>query len=382
MTSRERVLAALKHQEPDRIPIDLGGTWITTTTIPFYNRLKEHFGVETPTLLMERNMQVCHIDEQILEALSIDTRFVCFNPPELDSNQSVELGDGHYRDPWGIEWIKPPTSYYYDLYKAPLAGEITIYDIMNRTWPEPYDPGYTRDLRPRVEAMRAETDCTLVLNLSLWILQCSQNVRGYEDWFIDLALAPNIIECIADCLTESMIGPLEMVTDEIGDLVDVISVSDDIGQQDRLCMSPETYRRIFKPRHAKLMKAITDRSDAHIMWHTCGSVREVLDDLIEIGVDSLNPVQTTAKHMESEGLKRDYGDRLSFWGGVDTMRILNHGTPEDVREEVRYKIATLGVGGGYILNPIHNVQPDVPVENLLAMVGAALEFGQYPIDLV
>jgi uroporphyrinogen decarboxylase len=379
MTPRERVTAALKHQEPDRVPIDLGGTWCSTTTIPFYEKLKQHFQVDSPTIMMERTMQVSMIDERILQKLHVDTRFVCYNAPELERNQVVELEKGLYRDPWGIEWIKPPSSYYYDLHRPPLGGQIGLSDILNHPWPEPYDPGYTRGLRARVQKMRAETDCAIVLNLSLWVLQCSQNVRGYEDWFMDLVAAPHLIECMADCITESLLGPLELVTAEIGDLVDAISVSDDIGHQDRLCMSPKTYRRIFKPRHARLAQAIKSRSDKPLMWHTCGSVYDILDDLIEIGVDSLNPVQTTAKNMEADRLKREYGDRLSFWGGIDTMHVLNHGTPEDVRQEVKSKIEALAPAGGFILNPVHNVQPDVPVENLLAMVDAALDYGWYPV---
>ena len=379
MTSRERVLAALSFQEPDRVPIDLGGTWISTTTIPFYENLKRHFGVDSPTELMERNMQVCHIDEAILKRLSVDTRFVCYNAPEHPSNQSLELGEGHYRDAWGIEWRKPPTSYYYDLHKPPLAGEITKQDVLNHPWPEPEDPGFTRGLRERVEAMRAGTECALVLNLSLWVLQCSQNVRGYEDWYVDLATQPDLLECMADCLTESMLGPLASVTAEIGDLVDVISVSDDIGHQDRLCMSPATYRRVFKPRHARMMEAITSRSNAPVMWHTCGSVVDVIDDLHEIGVTCLNPVQTTAARMEPRALKAKFGERMAFWGGIDTMTVLNRGSTDDVRREVQQKILALAPGGGYMLNPTHNVQPDVPVENLLAMIEAGLEYGTYPL---
>ena len=338
------MLKALAHQETDRVPIDLGSTWISTTTIPFYERLKRHFGVERPTELMERNMQVCQIDEDILTRLSVDTRFVSYNAPERPSNQSVELGDGHYRDPWGIEWRKPPTSFYYDLHRAPLAGEITKQDVLNYSWPEPDDPGFTRGLRARVEAMRAGTDCALVLNLSLWVLQCSQNVRGYEDWYVDLATQPDLLEVLADCLTESMLGPLQAVTAEVGDLVDVISVSDDIGHQDRLCMSPATYRRVFKPRHARMMQAIRARSAAPVMWHTCGSVVDVIDDLAEIGVDCLNPVQTTAARMDPAGLKKAFGDRMAFWGGIDTVSVLNRGSTDDVRREVRAKIGAARPG--------------------------------------
>jgi uroporphyrinogen decarboxylase len=379
VTPRQRVLAALAHQETDRVPIDLGSTWISTTTIPFYEKLKRHFGIDRPTQLMERNMQVCLIDEAILQRLSVDTRFVSYNPPEHPSQQAIELGPGHYRDAWGIEWRKPETSFYYDLYRAPLAGEITKADVLRHPWPPPDDPGYTRGLRARVEAMRAATNCALVLNLSLWVLQCSQNVRGYQDWFIDLAVQPDLLECMADCLTESMLGPLVQVTEAVGDLVDVISVSDDIGHQDRLCMKPETYRRVFKPRHARMMEAIRSRSAAPVMWHTCGSVVDVIDDLREIGVAALNPVQTTAAGMDPRRLKAEFGDRTAFWGGIDTMRVLNRGSTADVRREVRDKLDALAPGGGYLLNPTHNVQPDVPVENLLAMIEAGLEYGRYPL---
>ncbi|OGR93941.1 MAG: hypothetical protein A2V88_09850 [Elusimicrobia bacterium RBG_16_66_12] len=140
MSSRERVLRALAHHETDRVPIDLGSTWISTTTIPFYERLKRHFGVDRPTELMERNMQVCHIDEEILTRLSVDTRFVSYNSPELASNQCFELGEGHYRDPWGIEWRKPPSSYYYDLHQPPLAGEITKQDVCTTRGRSPMTP--------------------------------------------------------------------------------------------------------------------------------------------------------------------------------------------------------------------------------------------------
>lgn len=379
MSPRQRVVRALAHEETDRVPIDLGSTWISTTTIPFYERLKRAFEVDSPTLLMERNMQVCQMDEAILRRLSVDTRFVAGNAPEWERNQSVELGDGHYRDMWGIEWRKPPTSFYYDLHKAPLAGEITKQDVLNHPWPDPADPGYSRGLRPQVEAMRAATDCAMVLNLSLWILQCSQNVRGYEDWFVDLATQPDLLECLADCLTESMLGPLESVAAEVGDLVDVISVSDDIGHQDRLSMSPATYRRVFKPRHARLMEAIRSHSTAPVMWHTCGSVVDVIDDLAEIGVACLNPVQTNAAGMDPARLKSEFGDRMAFWGGIDAVRILNNGSAEDIHHEVRSKIEILARGGGYILNPTHNVQPDVPVENLVTMIEAGLTYGWFPL---
>ncbi len=379
MNSRERVLAALAHREPDRVPVDFGSTWITTITIPKYEELKRHFGIDSPTVVMERSQQVCMVDERILDAFHVDTVGVFYGPPELERNQFVELGENVYRDSWGITWHKPPTSHYFDMLKPPLGGEITIHDVLTHPWPDPHDPGYTRGLRERVQKQRASTDRALVLNLSIWVLQCSQFVRGFEDWFVDLIAQPRLMEAIFDAITESLLGVVEDVLDEVGDLVDVVSVSDDMGHQDRPCVRPELYRRLIKPRHARLMEAIKSRTKAPVMWHTCGSVYDLLDDLIEMGVDALNPVQTDAAKMEPERLKRDYGDRLTFWGGIDAIRVLPFGTPKDVEEEVKRKIRVFAPGGGYILNSVHNIQPNVPLENIFAMFEAAQKYGRYPI---
>ncbi len=380
MNSRQRVLAALAHQEPDRVPVDFGSTWITTITIAKYEELKRHFGIESETVVMERSQQVCMVDERILQELHVDTRGVFYGLPELEANQFVELGENVYRDAWGITWHKPPSSHYYDLLKPALGGEISLRDVASHRWPDPHDAGYTRGLRPRVQAQRAATDCALVLNLSNWVLQCSQFVRGFEDWFVDLVAQPRLLEAILDAITESLEGVIVGVLDEVGDLIDVVSVSDDMGHQTRPCVRPETYRRLFKPRHARMMEAIRMRTSAPIMWHSCGSIYDLLDDLIEMGVSAINPVQTDATKMEPERLKADYGDRLTFWGGIDAIHVLPYGTPQDVREEVRAKMRTLAPGGGYILNSIHNIQPNVPIENILALFAAAQECGRYPIE--
>jgi uroporphyrinogen decarboxylase len=380
MNSRERVLTALAHQEPDRVPVDFGSTWITTITILAYEQLKRHFGLESKTVVMERSQQVCMVDERILERFHVDTRGVFYGLPELARNQFVELGENVYRDSWGITWHKPPSSYYFDMLKPALGGEITLNDVMTHPWPDPHDPGYTRGLRERVQRQRESTNCALVLNLSIWVLQCSQFVRGFEDWFMDLLAQPRLMEAIFDAITESLLGVVEDVLDEVGDLVDVVSVSDDMGHQDRPCVRPSLYRQLIKPRHARLMDAITSRTAAPVMWHTCGSVYDLLDDLIEMGVAALNPVQTNAAKMEPERLKADYGDRLTFWGGIDAIQVLPFGTPQDVEDEVRRKIRVFAPGGGFILNTIHNIQPIVPLPNILTLFEAAQRFGQYPVS--
>lgn len=379
MNSRERVLAALAHREPDRVPVDFGSTWITTITIPAYERLKRHFGVDSPTVVMERSQQVCTVDERILEAFHVDTRAVFYGPPDLECNRFQELGENVYRDGWGITWHNPPTSFYFDMLTPALGGDITLQDVLAHSWPEPHDPGYIRGLRERVRRQRESSDRALVLNLSIWVLQCSQFVRGFEDWFVDLVAQPRLMEAILDAITESLQGVVEDVLHEVGDLVDVVSVSDDIGQQDRTCVRPELYRRLIKPRHQRLMAAIKSRTQAPVMFHTCGSVYDILDDLIEMGVDALNPVQTNAAKMEPGQLKAAYGDQLSFWGGIDAIEVLPHGSPADVEREVQRKIRAFAPGGGYVLNPIHNIQPNVPIENVLALFEAAQTHGEYPI---
>ena len=238
MKSRDRVLTALAHREPDRVPVDFGSTWITTITIPAYERLKRHFGIESETVVMERSQQVCTVDDRILDALQVDTRAVFYGLPDLEQNRFQELGENVYRDSWGITWHKPPTSYYFDMLKPALGGDISLRDVTAHRWPEPHDPGYTRGLRDRVRRQRESTDRALVLNLSIWVLQCSQFVRGFEDWFVDLVAQPRLMEVLLDAISDSLQGVVEDVLDEVGDLVDVVSVSDDIGQQDRTCVRP------------------------------------------------------------------------------------------------------------------------------------------------
>jgi uroporphyrinogen decarboxylase len=380
MTGRARVLAALAHREPDRVPVDFGSTWITTIHVDAYERLKRHFGLDSPTAVMERMQQVCFVDERILRHLDIDTRGVFAGLPELACNQAVELPGNHFRDAWGVTWQKPASSYYYDMVQPALPGNVNISDLLNHPWPEPHDPGYTRGLRERVKVQRASTDCALVLNISIYPVQCSQFIRGFEDWFLDMAAEPKLMGVLFDLLTDIMLGTVGDILSEVGDLVDVVSVSDDIGMQDRTTVSPEMYRRLIKPRQARAFRMVHDRTPAPLMYHTCGSVYAIMEDLIEIGVDALNPVQTDAAYMDPPRLKTEFGHHISFWGGIDSSRTLPWGTPAHVRGEVRRVIRTLGPGGGYILNSVHNIQPGVPVENLLAMFEAAREYGSYPLN--
>ena len=361
MTHRERVVAALSHREPDRVPIDLASTIDSSIVIEGYERLKQALGIEGENVLSNRMMRVVHVDERILEALDVDARGVFpGGPPD------VILGEDRYRDEWGVERVRPLGSYYYDELDFPLAGEITVGDIARYPWPDPHHPARTQGLKQRAQEIH-QAGYAAVLNVPSAFVHKSQYLRGFEDWFVDFAGDHRLLEALFDAILEVTLPICEDLLREVGSEVDVLLASDDLGIQRGLMISPAVYREVIKPRQRRYFQLMHDLSPAKVLFHTCGSVVDILDDLVEIGVDALHPVQVSAKGMEPAELKRKWGDKLAFWGAIDTHHTLCHGTVEDVRSEVEQRIEELGRGGGYVLGAVHNLQPDVPAENILAM---------------
>lgn len=369
MTHRERVLAALSHEQPDVVPMDLGSTRDSSIVIEGYERLKSHFGVRAQNVLTSRMMQVVEVDERILQALDIDTRGVF--PATLPD---VILGEGRYRDEWGVERVKPPGSHYYDEISFPLAGDITASDILGYSWPDPHDPIRREGLRDRVRQIKDELRCAVVLNLPSGFVHTSQYLRGFEDWFLDFARDRRLLETLFDAVLDVSLAMCREILEEVGTEADVLLASDDLGLQNGLMVSPEAYRDLIKPRHKRYFQLMHDMSPGKVLFHTCGSVVDILDDLVEIGVDVLHPVQVSAKGMDPVRLKKVWGDRLAFWGAIDTQRVLPRGSVEDVRAEVRQRVEELGRGGGYVVGAVHNIQPDVSIENVLAMYREAREY--------
>ena len=365
MTGRERVLAALAHEQPDRVPLDLAGTRDTTIVVEEYERLKAHFAIDTPTRLCNRMMRVAEVDESILKALDIDMRAVFPGAP--DQSVAYDLGPDRYRDMWGVERIRPEGSYYYDQTKFPLAGMESASDLSAYTWPDPTDPGFTRGLRERLDWIRENTDAAAILTLPAPFVHITQYLRGFEDWFIDFAINTKFLDALFDLVLEITMEIALRELELVGHDVDIVFCADDLGSQDGLLVSPDHYRKYIKPRHKKYFDQIRSMTSAKIGFHSCGSVVSVIDDLIEIGVDVLNPIQVTATGMDPLTLKKKYGDRLAFWGAMDTQYVLPNGNIADVQRMVEERIKQLGEGGGYILSSCHNIQPDVPTENILAM---------------
>lgn len=367
MTHRERVLAALNHQEVDRVPVDLGATRDSSIVKQEYLRLKEYLGINgnRPIRLLNRMMQVVEPEEEVLEYFDVDLRGVGPGPPEKGGDK--ELGENRYQDEWGVVRVKPPGSFYYDLVDSPLSGPLASSDIMNYGWPDPHDPGRIKGLREKVERLRGSTDYAIVLSLPSPFVHISQYIRGFEDWFIDSVANPRLLGMLCDAILDVTLAMCGDALKEVGELVDIVFCADDLGMQNGPIVSPEIYRRLFKMRHKRYLQFVHDHTSAKLAFHTCGSVWDLLDDLIEIGVEVLNPIQVAAAKMDTIQLKKRYGKHLSFWGAIDTQHILPHGAKEDVEREVKRRIGHLARGGGYILSAVHNIQPDVPPSNIVTM---------------
>jgi uroporphyrinogen decarboxylase len=369
MTGRERVLAAVSFQEPDRVPLDLGGTRDSSIVVEGYERLKAHFGVSSPTELCDRMMRVVKVDEAILQAMHVDTRAIF--PGGSSKGRGKELGERAFRDDWGVERFHPEGSYYYDQREAPLAGDISVSEVAHHPWPDPEDPGLVAGLRERLDWIRANTDAAAILTLPAPFVHVSQYVRGFEDWYTDFIMSTDVAEALFDAVLEVNLRIAERQLEEVGREVDIVICADDLGTQNGLQVSYEHYAKYIKPRHRRFFARVHELTPARLLFHSCGSLADILDDLAEIGVDIVNPVQVTARGMDPAELKRRYHGRLAFWGGTDSQNIVPFGTVEEVEEMVAQRIEQMARGGGYVFSSCHNIQPDVSLEKVLAMFAKA-----------
>ena len=373
-THRERVLTALEHREPDRVPLDIGGVF--SIHVEAYRRLLHHLGWEEEARRVRYNPTslMAVLDDRFLQMADVDCRSVSVGPG------STILDENSYRDEWGVLWRRAEGGHFIN-WKGPLQDleEPTQADLDRVPWPDPQDPEKYRGLEERVRRIRAETDCALVLNLGYGIVREAQRVRGFAEFFEDLLLRPAFAEALMERVLEVSAGVARRALQLVGDLVDVVNFPDDMGFQDRCYVRPELYRRLIRPYHARLVEAMKSSAPARVMLHSDGAIYDIIKDFVEIGIDAINPVQTTAVGMEPGRLKREFGASLVFWGAVDTQRVLPFGSPGEVKNFVRHLIHTLGPGGGYVVGSYHNIQAEVPPENILAMVEAVREFGTYPL---
>lgn len=379
MNRRERVIKALNHQEPDRVPVDLGSTAVSgihrEAYLQLVNKLKIKVG---EPIMCDVMQQVALPDERVLELLGVDFRGLFFGDP--DNNREIFFEDGTWCDEWGVYRKKPKSSFYYDLIKSPFEDdEITFKNIEEFNWPSPDDLGRIQGLREKAQDIRDKTDYAIVLNYPACIVHISQFMRGFRGWYEDLILNPGRLCEIFDRILNFYLEFGKHLFNEVRDYLDVVEIGDDISGQEGPVFSPKLYRDLIKPRHAELINFIRKQTKAKIMYHTCGTVIPFIEDLIEIGVDIINPVQPSARGMNTLLLKNEYGNRISFWGAIDTQRVLPYGNIKEVKNEVEKRIYELGRGGGYILSASHNIQPGVRPENVIAMLNHAREYGKYPL---
>ena len=375
MNHRQRILAALNHEEPDRVPIDLGGTLATSINIGAYQKLKAYEGLEGPAKILSLRSMIAEVDPEIIERYGVDT---CGLPLLGNSRPTERLANGGYKDEWGVVREQPePNGHFMDTVN-PLADACTLEDLERYPWPDAEDPGYTEGLAETARRLRDETDYALILTLPVGPLHLAQWMRGYENWMLDLAGNPEFFQAVMDRILDIWLRISARMLDAAGEYADVVFYGDDVAYQTGPMVRRETYERQIKPYQQRIFDLLK-RYPCKILYHSCGSVVSLVEDFIELGVDALNPVQVSAKDMDPVKLKRDFGDRITFWGGIDTQHVLCRGSVDDVRREVRERVRVLAPGGGYVLCAVHNIQREVPPENVRAMYDEALAVGTYPI---
>lgn len=360
---------ALNHAEADRVPVDLGGTQ-TGLLVDAYNALKGELGLNTPTQVSNIVLGLARIEEAVLERFDIDFRHVL--PGQSDQYQFVLLPDDSFFDEFGTRWRRPPGGYYYDMVEYPLAA-CKMELLESYKWPNPEDPGRVRGVRDELSRLRSESDYALEAGLvGLW--ETAWFTVGLERMLFALADSPDFVEALLDQTLAFLLRLHAAYLEEAGPYLDLVTLWDDYGVQSTSLISPARWRQLVKPRLVELTAMIRARTSAAIGIHSCGSIVAILDDLLEAGIQVINPVQVNAKGMQPAELKKRYGKDLIFWGAIDTQHLLPYGTRSDVMEAVGNTIDILGRGGGYILAAVHNIQPGVLPENVIAMYETALSF--------
>jgi uroporphyrinogen decarboxylase len=377
----ERVSTALQHRQPDRVPVDF------LATPEVWSRLIERLAPDTTGIPGGEFFSVDR--EAVLRRLEVDCRVISYDmfcaPPDRVIPPRAEVGwwgsparstpnrawrlrleDGRERDIWGHDLVTVENrGIAYEEYASwPLAEAESVADLARFQWPEPDWWDFTTVGRV-VEALDNGGRSHIRFRIGA-VLELAWQLRGLEAFMMDLAGEPEMATYIMDRITEVHVENTRRVLELAGDRIDMVYFYDDIGAQDGLLVSKPMWDRLIRPHHARIID-VARSFGVKVMYHTDGAVRSVLPDLVDMGVDVLNPIQPTARDMDPAGLKRDFGDRLCFHGGIDIVNTLRTGTPDQVRAEARERIATLGLEGGYIMCSSHHIQADSPIENVLAL---------------
>ncbi|MEM2083150.1 MAG: uroporphyrinogen decarboxylase family protein [Nitrososphaerota archaeon] len=382
MNSRERVLKTLEHEEPDKVPIDFGGAMCTQIAIKSYEKLRKFLGLNDIEMKISNiNEQTVFPNEDILKLFNVDIRgvYLDFPPPIIEEKEN-----GYYfTDIWGIKQRMPKVGgYYFDAISRPLQNA-NIEDLKEYNFPDPKDPivePLWEAIEIKAKKLYEESNYALVSGYLSGVFELSWNLRGLDKFLIDLIINKKFAEILMDKALNFVLAFWDELLNRVGEYVQVVQVGEDLGMQTGPIINPELFRKLIKPRDEKIFKFIKKKANVYLLLHSCGSIYKFIPDLIEMGVDALNPVQVSAKDMDTKKLKEEYGEKITFWGGgCNTQHILPHGSPEDVINEVKKRIKDLAPGGGFIFTQVHNIQADVPSENIVAMFETVKKYGWYPI---
>lgn len=412
MTSRERTIAAIEHREPDTVPVDLGSTPSSGISVIAYNRLKKHLGMNSGrTLVYDVVQQLAQPEDEILKRFKIDAIDVgrTFNSSENDWYEITTADgskafypmwfkprladDGTWQAfdkegvmiiaqmPQGATFFDQACFPWEDGYPSDFKGlqsamnKVLWSNLAHSPWDNAGDPDFWTRLRRNCMALRKETDKALMIVCGCNLFEWGTFLRKIDNFLMDLVLEPEKVEALLDALMDIHLRTLDKVCSLVGDIVDIIRFGDDLGMDSGPFMSPETYRTLFKPRHRILCEYVKKHSRMKTFLHSCGSIYRIMPDLIEAGYDVINPVQTSAFEMDPATLKKEFGKDICFWGaGCDTRRVLNRGTVNEVKDHVRKNLDTFAPGGGFVFNTVHNIMPDVPPQNVVAMFESLEEF--------
>jgi uroporphyrinogen decarboxylase len=382
MTSRERVIKTLNHEVPDRVPIDLGG-FQTGIHRHAYQDLISYMGFEEQIQVLDPVQNIVAPSERVLEKFHVDIRYITAHGPEsFQGGIEQHVRDGRLwhdlKDEFGVVWSMPDDQgLYMDISHHPLA-EAGIKDLDAYPWPDGGDPSRFTGVREKALEIKNHTPYALSSGICGVTYETCWYMRGLERWFIDMIENPQFCEALIDRTAKFWVDWMEGFLGEVGDLLEIIMIGDDLAGQQGPLFSPAFYRKVVRPRQQMVIDTIKKHTRAKIWYHTCGNCNVYIPDLIEMGVGILNPVQISAKGMDASLLKEKYGGEIVFWGGgIDAQKILPFASPKEVKAEVRKNIEIFKKDSGYVFNNVHNIQAGVPAENIVAMYEAAYEFGFY-----
>lgn len=415
MTKRERVQVAISHREPDRPPVDLGGMRSTGISAIAYGRLKRHLGITGgQTYVYDVVQQLAEPEAEILDYVQsdvVDLGRIFLNgnedwkdfvlpdgsPAKIPFYANLIPDEGGWQaraEDGTVIGTMPKDAFYLNQSYFPLLdwdgrdlsvlerlpelmGKVTWSAFPTAPWHKPLTVEHQAEIRRRAKYLCESTDYAIMAAFGGNLLEWGEYLCRADQFLMDIVEKPRKVEALLDRLVEIHLENLEKLLDAVEGYVQIIQMGDDLGTQLATIISPKTYRTLFKPRHRLIYERVRRRAGLHLFLHSCGAIADILPDLIEIGVEIINPVQTSARGMEPEKLKREFGRDITFWGGgCDTQDVLPNATPAEIADHVNRRIDILGPGGGFVFSQVHNIMPNIPPDHIVAMYNAVRSRGQ------